>query len=94
LAPLFFEKLKGGKKMKIFFYFLKNMGYSGNNTCIVSRTSNGVVRCRCINIRAECDMSQAGGDMYGLACPLFYEPEKGLIEILKNLKKEEKCRKN
>jgi len=70
--------------MKVFFYFLKNMGYSGNNTCIVSRTSNGVV-CRCIdrNKRVECDMSQMGGDMYGLACPLFYEPEKGLIEILK-----------
>jgi hypothetical protein len=64
-------KIKRNKKE---IFLVERVGYSGNNTCIVTR-EGGKFNCRCIDIEkiAECDMSQYTGDLYGSTCPLYYK---------------------
>jgi hypothetical protein len=66
---------------------LTGMGYSGHNTCVVFR-EGGKFFCKCIDRdkRAECDVSQLCGDIYGACCPLCYKPEEELEHLLKKIK--------
>jgi len=69
---------------------LKNMGASGRNKCALFR-KNGKIFCKCLDERrAECDMSQLAGDMYGSYCPIYYMSEEDLEQyFLKKIKKKE-----
>jgi|GEM_PF-6325754 len=76
--------------MEIFFYFIKGLGYSGRNTCVVSvsKVSKGIV-CRCIdrNRLAECDVSQMCGDMYGAYCPMLYASREEIEQQIDNVER-------
>jgi len=62
---------------------LLNTGYSGRNTCIVSREGNSF-SCKCLNRDrlAECDVSQLVGDVHGACCPLYYMGEEELEHLV------------
>jgi len=77
------------KKNEREIIFLTGTGYSGSNNCVVFKKGNKI-SCECLDQdrRAECDISQMSGDIYGTCCPLY--KSEGLVHLLKKNKKEVK----